>query len=41
MVPNLHEIVRGLAHPGDLREVTVEDLLSREPVEIDTSLCAA
>ncbi len=39
MVPSLPEIVRGEAKPGQLREVTVEDLLSREPVDVDYSLC--
>jgi len=41
MVPGLDETVRGQIGPGDLREVTVEDLLSRDPVPIDYSLCSA
>jgi FlaA1/EpsC-like NDP-sugar epimerase len=39
MVPGLPEIVR---HPGQtpqLREITVEDLIGREPVDIDYSEC--
>lgn len=41
MVPSLPEIVRGPAKTVELREVTVEDLLSRAPVEVDYSLCSA
>jgi FlaA1/EpsC-like NDP-sugar epimerase len=40
MVPGLPDIVQGRARAGELREVTVVDLLSREPVEIDYSLCS-
>ncbi|HWO93169.1 MAG TPA: nucleoside-diphosphate sugar epimerase/dehydratase [Dehalococcoidia bacterium] len=40
MVPGLPEIVSGTASPGDLREITIEDLLSREPIEIDYQTCA-
>ncbi|HTD28136.1 MAG TPA: polysaccharide biosynthesis protein, partial [Xanthomonadaceae bacterium] len=34
-VPRLHDILRGLAAPGELKEVAIEDLLGREPVAPD------
>lgn len=40
MMPGVPEIVRGDSPQGVLREVTVEDLLGREQVEIDFSQCA-
>lgn len=40
MVPGLPEMIRGEAGPAVLREVTVEDLLGREQVEIDFAQCA-
>ena len=40
-VPGLRDLVRNTAAPTDLREVTVEDLLGREQVEIDAEMCAA
>ena len=39
MVPGLPEIVQNPHSIGYLREVTIEDLLGREPVAIDFSLC--
>lgn len=39
-VPGLREIVQGEASPGQLREVTVDDLLGREQVEVDAALCS-
>lgn len=39
MVPGLPEIVEDPRTLSHLREVTVEDLLGRDPVEIDYSLC--
>lgn len=39
MVPGLPEIVREPARIANLRELTVEDLIGREPVEIDYSEC--
>lgn len=40
-VPGLRDLVRNSASPAELREVTVEDLLGREQVEIDAEMCAA
>jgi FlaA1/EpsC-like NDP-sugar epimerase len=40
-VPALRDIVRNEAAAAELREVTVDDLLGREPVEIDAELCAS
>ncbi len=34
-VPRLHDVLQGLAAPGDLKEVAIEDLLGREPVAPD------
>lgn len=39
VVPGLPEVVRDGTSVGYLRELTVEDLLGREPVDIDYSLC--
>src|SRR5215208_3222450 len=39
MVPGLPEIVRDPTHVAHMRELTVEDLIGREPVEIDFSEC--
>jgi FlaA1/EpsC-like NDP-sugar epimerase len=39
MVPGLPEIVREPAQAARLRELTVEDLIGREPVDIDFSEC--
>ncbi len=39
-VPGLRDLVHG-APAAQLREVTVDDLLGREPVEIDADMCAA
>ncbi len=40
MVPGLPEIVAGSANAADLREITIEDLLSRDPIHIDYAGCA-
>jgi FlaA1/EpsC-like NDP-sugar epimerase len=34
-VPRLHDVLQGLAAPGELKEVVIEDLLGREPVAPD------
>ena len=34
-VPRLHDVLQGLAAPGELKEVAIEDLLGREPVAPD------
>ena len=39
-VPGLPEIVSGKANVAELREVTLEDLLTRDPVSIDYAECA-
>ncbi len=39
MMPGVPEIVSGRAKAGELREVTVDDLLSRDPVDIDRERC--
>ena len=39
-VPGLPEIVSGKANVTQLREVTLEDLLSRDPISIDYAECA-
>jgi FlaA1/EpsC-like NDP-sugar epimerase len=41
IVSGLPEMVRDRANVTQLREVTVEDLLGREPVDVDFSLCRA
>jgi FlaA1/EpsC-like NDP-sugar epimerase len=40
-VPALRDLVRDEAQAAQLREVTVDDLLGREQVNIDAELCAA
>jgi FlaA1/EpsC-like NDP-sugar epimerase len=40
IVPSLLEIMRGQASATGLREVTITDLLGREQVEVDFSLCS-
>lgn len=39
-VPGLRDIVRGEARPAQLREVTADDLMGRDQVEIDADACA-
>lgn len=41
VVPGLPEVVRDQTSVGHLRELTVEDLLGREPVDVDFNLCRA
>lgn len=40
IVPSLQEMIGGRASPSQLREITPEDLLGREQVEIDYSRCS-
>lgn len=40
-VPGLRDLVRNEASAAELREVTVDDLLGREQVNIDAEMCAA
>jgi FlaA1/EpsC-like NDP-sugar epimerase len=37
-VPGLYDILSGQVHVGQIRDVDIEDLLRREPVQTDTSL---
>jgi FlaA1/EpsC-like NDP-sugar epimerase len=39
IVPGLDAIVSGKAKPGEMREVTIEDLIERDPVDIDKEGC--
>ncbi len=39
IVPGLEEIVSGRAKPGEMREVTTDDLIEREEVDIDQDGC--
>ena len=41
IVPGVPEIVSGRAKAAELREVTVEDLVSRDPVAVDHEACRA
>jgi FlaA1/EpsC-like NDP-sugar epimerase len=41
MVPSLAEVVAGKAQRGELRELTMEDLLARSPLDIDEEACRA
>lgn len=41
LVPGLSEIMEGRAQRGEMREITVEDLLAREPMDIDEEACRA
>ena len=40
IMPSLGELINRKANPTQLREVTLDDLLGREPVQIDFSSCA-
>jgi FlaA1/EpsC-like NDP-sugar epimerase len=40
-VPGLRDLVRDESRAAELREVTVDDLLGRDQVEIDAEMCAA
>lgn len=41
LVPSLSDVMAGRAQRGELREITVEDLLAREPVDVDERSCRA
>ena len=41
MVPSLADVVAGRAQRGELRELTMEDLLAREPLDVDEDACRA
>ncbi|HLF80087.1 MAG TPA: nucleoside-diphosphate sugar epimerase/dehydratase [Dehalococcoidia bacterium] len=39
LVPGLSDVMEGRAERGELREITVEDLLAREPMDVDEIAC--
>ena len=39
IVPGLEDIVSGKAKAGEMREITIEDLIERDPVDIDKQGC--
>lgn len=41
IVPGVDEWVHGTHHDDHLREITLEDLLGREPVEVDFAACSS
>ncbi len=40
IVPRLGDILSGKAQPGELREITMDDLLSRQPIDLDYGQCS-
>ena len=41
LVPGLSEVMEGRAQRGELRDITMEDLLAREPLDVDETACQA
>jgi FlaA1/EpsC-like NDP-sugar epimerase len=41
LVPGVSEIMEGRAQRGEMRELTMEDLLAREPMDVDEEACRA
>jgi FlaA1/EpsC-like NDP-sugar epimerase len=41
LVPALSDVMAGRAQRGEMREITVEDLLAREPMDVDEAACRA
>ena len=41
IVPSMDAIVSGKAKPGEMREITIEDLIERDPVDVDIEGCRA
>jgi FlaA1/EpsC-like NDP-sugar epimerase len=41
LVPSIQDVMEGRAQRGEMREITVEDLLAREPVPVDEAACLA
>jgi FlaA1/EpsC-like NDP-sugar epimerase len=39
LVPTLSDVMEGRAQRGEMREITMEDLLAREPVAVDDAAC--
>jgi FlaA1/EpsC-like NDP-sugar epimerase len=41
LVPGIADVMEGRAQRGELREITMEDLLAREPMDVDEEACRA
>ncbi len=41
LVPGAADVMEGRAQSGELREITMEDLLAREPMDVDEGACRA
>ncbi len=41
LVPAMADVMEGRAQRGEMREITVEDLLAREPMDVDAEACRA
>jgi FlaA1/EpsC-like NDP-sugar epimerase len=41
LVPAAQDVLEGRASRGEMREITVEDLLAREPMDVDVEACRA
>jgi FlaA1/EpsC-like NDP-sugar epimerase len=41
LVPAAQDVLEGRASRGEMREITVEDLLAREPMDVDAEACRA
>jgi FlaA1/EpsC-like NDP-sugar epimerase len=41
LVPGATDVMEGRAHSGEMREITMEDLLAREPMDVDEEACRA
>jgi FlaA1/EpsC-like NDP-sugar epimerase len=41
LVPAFSDVMEGRAQRGEMREITVEDLLAREPMDVDQDACRA
>jgi FlaA1/EpsC-like NDP-sugar epimerase len=41
LVPGAADVLEGRAHAGELREITMEDLLERQPMDVDEEACRA
>jgi FlaA1/EpsC-like NDP-sugar epimerase len=41
LVPAFSDVMEGRAQRGEMREITVEDLLAREPMDVDEAACRA
>ena len=41
LVPPFSDVMEGRAQRGEMREITVEDLLAREPMDVDQDACRA